>query len=298
MKIAFLGLPLAALLLRADGHEIVWAGICRKDAIGSRRLSRAIGSRNVVIVPDLDRVAEDVVRREPDLLVSWFWTRLVPRSMREVAKIGTIGVHPSLLPRHRGPDPYFWAIDAGDQVTGVTAHMLDDEYDTGAILGHRELPIDPSWNAWRLAKKLDRPSLALLREVVAAYARGKPPTPQMQDGSLATLAPQPTDDELEIRWSESASRIARRVRAASPWPGMLTAIGDLDVILTEVREGSGAADPLVPGEAIVRADGVAIVKSGDGVVELLRGRIEDDSGERELDVQALAAIVRLGRRTP
>jgi methionyl-tRNA formyltransferase len=298
MRIAFVGLPLAALLLRSDGHEIVWAGICRKGAIGSRRLTRAIGAGNVAMVPDLARAFRDVASRSPDLIVSWFWTRKVPASFRGIAKLGAIGVHPSLLPRHRGPDPYFWAIDRGDAITGVTAHELEDEYDTGAILAKRELAIDPSWSAWRLAKKLDRPSLALLRDTVRAYAEGKPPPPVLQDEALATEAPQPTDDELELRWTDDAAQIARRVRAASPWPGAFTAIGDVDVTLTEVRVASSdrrSFAALAPGEAVVRADGIAIVRARDVSVELLRGRLEDDDGERELDARALAAIVDVGK---
>jgi methionyl-tRNA formyltransferase len=298
MRIAFVGLPLAALLLRADGHEIVWAGICRKGAIGSRRLARAIGPRNVAIVPDLALAAREVQTRMPDLVVSWFWTRKVPASFRTVAKLGAIGVHPSLLPRHRGPDPYFWAIDRGDAVTGVTAHELEDEYDTGAILARRELAIDPSWSAWRLAKRLDRPSLAVLRETVRAYAQGTPPHPVPQDEALATDAPQPTDDDLEIDWTGEAAQIERRVRAASPWPGAFTTIGDVDVTLTQVRVASGDRRnfaALAPGEAVVRADGVAIVRARDVAVELLRGRLEDDDGEGELDASALASIVDVGK---
>lgn len=294
MRIAFVGLPLAALLLRADGHEIVWAGICRKGALGTRRLTNAIGRDNIAMVPDLARAAGAVRAREPDLVVSWFWTRKVPASFRSLAPLGAIGVHPSLLPRHRGPDPYFWAIDAGDSVTGVTAHVLDDEYDTGALLAKRELAIDPSWNAWTLAKRLDRPSLSLLRETVAAYARGAPPRPIAQDESLATEAAQPTDDDLEIRWTDDAAHIERRVRAASPWPGAFTEIGTAGVTLTHVRATSEHPQllaALAPGEAIVRADGIAMVRAKDGAVELLRGRVENEDEERDLDSAALARLV-------
>jgi methionyl-tRNA formyltransferase len=311
MRIAFVGLPLAALLLRADGHEIVWAGVCRRDASGTRRLRRAIGRENVSMMPDLERLADAVAARKPELVVSWFWTRKVPASFRAIAPLGAIGVHPSLLPRHRGPDPYFWAIDAGDSVTGVTAHVLDDEYDTGAILARRELAIDPTWNAWRLAKKLDRPSLALLRETVRAFAAGKPPTPLAQDDALATGAAQPTDDDLEIRWTDDAAKIERRVRAASPWPGAFTAIGDVALTLTEVRATRGDEHVLAalePGEAIVREDGIAMVRAADGAVELLRGRAapdddadgedaDDDEGEaeRELDAAEIAALITAGQ---
>jgi methionyl-tRNA formyltransferase len=301
MRIAFVGLPIAALLLRADGHDVVWAGICRRDAIGTRRLRRAIGRDNVSMMPDLDRLASAVAARKPELVVSWFWTRKVPASFRAIAPLGAIGVHPSLLPRHRGPDPYFWAIDAGDSVTGVTAHALDDEYDTGAILARRELAIEPSWNAWTLAKRLDRPSLALLRDTVRAYAAGSPPQPITQDDALATDAPQPSEDDLEIRWSDDAARIERRVRAASPWPGAFTALGDLELTLTRVRATSGhpaLLAALEPGEAVVRDDGIAMVRAGDGAVELLGGRSageseseSDDDDEQELDAAGIAALV-------
>ena len=294
MRIAFVGLPIAALLLRADGHEIVWGGICRRDAIGTRRLREAIGRDNVSMMPDLERLAAAVSARKPDLVVSWFWTRKVPASFRAVAPLGAIGVHPSLLPRHRGPDPYFWAIDAGDTVTGVTAHVLDDEYDTGAILARRELAIDPSWNAWTLAKRLDRPSLALLRETVRAFASGSLAAPLAQNHTLATKAPQPTEDELEIRWTDTPACIERRVRAASPWPGAFTALGDIELTLTRVRATTSRPELLAalePGEAIVRDDGIAIVKARDGAIELLQGRSNDDDDERDLDAGAIAALI-------
>lgn len=289
MRIAFVGLPLAALLLAADGHDIVWAGICRRDAIGIRRLRRTIGRERVVMVPDLAKSVGAIREANPELLVSWFWTKRVPRAVRELAPLGSVGVHPSLLPRHRGPDPTFWAIDSGDTETGVTAHTLDEEYDTGAILGQKRLAIDPEWSAWRLAKKLDRPSLALLREVVGAWARGAAPVPRQQDEAAATLAPAPDDALLELRWREPAEAIVRRVRAASPWPGAFTEIGDEVLVLTRVRATRDVPKALEHGEACVRKDGVAVVRAGDGGVELLAGRRDED--DRELDGAELAAIV-------
>jgi methionyl-tRNA formyltransferase len=292
MRIAFVGLPLAALLLAQDGHTIVWAGICRPQAIGTRRLRNLLGRNAVAIVPDLANSVNAIREAKPDLLVSWFWTRKIPRVVRDAAPLGAIGVHPSLLPRHRGPDPTYWAIDAGDTETGVTAHLLDDAYDTGAILGQKRLAIDPTWSAWRLAKKLDRPSLALLRETVRAYARGEPPVARAQDESLATEAPAPDEEQLEIHWADSAEAIVRRIRAASPWPGAFTEIGTAIVTLTRARATTAVPRALDRGEAYVRSDGVAVVRAGDGGVELLGGRLDDDEDERELDAHALAELVR------
>jgi len=274
LRIAFLGLPLAALLLARDGHEVVYAGVLPER--GLRRLVRRVGAPRVHQTPDLetDAALADLERSRAELLVSWFWPRRIPPAVLALAT--PIGVHPSLLPKLRGPDPYFWTIDAGDTTTGVTAHLLESEYDTGPILGQRTLAVDPRWNSWRLARALDRPSLALLRQTVRAYAEGKPPTPRVQDESQATAAPKPGEDELALRWAWSAERIERRIRAAAPWPGAWTEIGDEVVVVVGARATLDYPRALAPGEAAVRRDGIAVVRAGDGALELLEGRAEDD----------------------
>jgi methionyl-tRNA formyltransferase len=292
LRIAFFGLPLAGVLLARDGHELVWAGVLVDK--GLRRLEKHVAPGRTERMPELERadVVERIARARPELLVSWFWTRPVPPAVLAIAP--AVGVHPSLLPRHRGPDPYFWAIDAGDETTGVTAHLLEPEYDTGPMLARREVRIDPGWDAWRLARVLDRPSLALLREVVRAYAEGRPPAPVKQDESLATAAPAPTEEDLALRWSWPAERIVQRVRAAAPYPGAWTEIGDELVILTRVRPTSDFPRALEPGEAAVRRDGIAIVRAADTALELLAGRAEDD--ETPLDSRDLAGVVENAQR--
>lgn len=293
MRIAFLGLPIAALLLRADGHDVAWAGVCRRGAIGTRRLVRELGRERVAIVPVLDSadVRARIAAAKPDLLVSWYWTKRVPAEVRALCPRGAFGVHPSLLPRHRGPDPFFWAIDEGDRETGVTAHRLEDAYDVGAILAQRAIAIDPAWTAWTLAKRLDRPSLALLREVTRAFARGEPPPDRAQDEALATDAPAPDDELLEIDWSQTSERIARRVRAAAPWPGAYTFLGDDAITITRVEPAARFPKSLEPGEGAVQKRGdynVALVRTSDGALILAAGRTEDDE---ELSAEDLAEIM-------
>jgi methionyl-tRNA formyltransferase len=288
MKIAFFGLPLAALALLADGHEIVVAALSRRGLPGTRRLRARLGER-VLVLPRVDAGFVSRVRGA-DLVVSWFWTKKLPIEVIGAAPLGGFGVHPSLLPRWRGPDPYFWAIDAGDAVSGVTAHRLDREYDTGAILGVRSLAIDPRWDSWQLARALDRPSLALLRDVARAFAEGRAPREQRQDPALVTEAPAPAEELLALDWSTDAAAIVRRVRAAAPWPGAWTFVGDEAVVVTRA---SVAACPraLSPGEAAV-VDGRAVVATRDAGVALDAGRrVDDDGTEVPLDERALAALV-------
>jgi methionyl-tRNA formyltransferase len=291
MRIAFFGLPLAAVLLDRDGHELVYAGLV--DGNGKRRLAGRLGARRSQRLPDLaaDATFERVREAAPQLIVSWFWTRPIPA--RFLALAPAVGVHPSLLPRHRGPDPYFWAIDSGDEMTGVTAHRLEEAYDTGPILAQRALPIDPRWDAWTLAKALDRPSLALLRDVVGAIALGRPPAETAQDEGAATSAPRPAEEDLAIRWTWPAARIERRVRAAAPWPGVWTEIGQEIVVVVRANATRDFPLALLPGEAAVRPDGVAVVRAGEDAVELLAGRAEDD--ETPLAPGDFAAIVARAR---
>jgi len=289
MRIAFFGLPLAALALLADGHELAFAALSRKKLPGTRRLRRALGAERVLVVP---RVDASFAKRVSgcDLVVSWFWTKKLPLEVVRAAPFGGFGVHPSLLPRWRGPDPYFWAIDAGDAVTGVTAHRLDAEYDTGALLGSRTLAIDPAWSSWQLARALDRPSLELLREVAQAFARGEPPVERAQDERAVTLAPEPGDELLEVDWQRPAALVIRRVRAAAPHPGAWTFIGEEAVVITRA-ELAAAPRALAPGEAAV-IDGRAVVACGEGAVALLAGRrVDDRDEEHAIDASALAKLV-------
>lgn len=285
MRIAFFGLPLAALALLADGHEIAIAALSRKNLPGTRRLRRALGDR-VLVTP---RVDASFVIPDVELIVSWFWTKKLPVELVKRARFGGFGVHPSLLPRWRGPDPYFAAIDGGDEVTGVTAHRLDAEYDTGAILGRRSVTIDPEWSSWQLARALDRPSLELLRETVRAFERGEVREEQ-QDESRVTLAPEPGDELLEIDWHRDAALVARRIRAAAPYPGAWTFIGEDAVIITRARSAETLTDVL-PGQACV-IDGRGYVAAATGSVELLEGRlVDDDDREHVLDQPALADLI-------
>lgn len=277
VRVAFFGLPLGALLLEHDGHDIVLAAVSRTDAVGLRRLKRRLGDR-VVVKPRTDAALLARVRRlAPDLLASWFWTKRLPMELVAAARLGGVGVHPSLLPRHRGPDPTYWAIASGDEVSGVTAHRLERDYDTGAVLAQERLAIDPEWNAWQLARALDRPSLRVLRRVVARYACGEAVAEQTQDEALATAAPFPTEDETWIQWSWPTARVLRHVRALAPAPGAVTEVAGALVTVLRARDEPAIPRVLLPGEGAV-IGGAAVVRTLDGGVRLLEGIVHGEAG--------------------
>jgi methionyl-tRNA formyltransferase len=292
MRIAFFGLPLAALLLADDGHDIVLVASPRRDAIGNRRARRRFGERFLLQPRGDDPALQRRVRDAgAELLVSWFWTKRLPMKLVRSCPLGGFGVHPSLLPRHRGPDPYFWAIERGDRETGVTAHRIAEDYDTGAILGHRTLAVDPAWNAWQLAKALDRPSLRLLRDVAGAFARGEPPAEVAQDDALATDAPEPDEELTALRLASSTESLLRRIRALAPSPGAELELGDAVVTVTRAERAERFPASLEPGEAYVDEGGRAVVRTGDGAIALLSGIRTDDESEAPLDAAAFALLL-------
>lgn len=293
MKVAYFGLPLGALLLDHDGHELVSVALSRTDTVGLRRAQRRFGER-LLVRPRADDPSLRSRLRDAgaELLVSWFWTTRLPMALVKVCPLGGFGVHPSLLPRHRGPDPYFWAIESGDQVTGVTAHRIAADYDTGAILARRELAIDPGWNAWKLARALDRPSLGLLREVAASFAAGRPPADQAQDDRLATEAPSPDDDLAALDFARPTSAVLRRVRALAPSPGAFFELDDEVITLLEATEARSYPRALVAGEAAV-VDGVAVIRTADGAIALRCGEVDGvEIGASALASRVEAAAVR------
>ncbi len=305
LRLAFFGLPLAAVLLARDGHEVGLSVPAPVDAPGRRRLERVLGESRILDARALGAGLDAAVARAleqdpPDLIVSWFWTRRLPAAWLARAPLGGIGAHPSLLPRHRGPNPYFAAIDAGDPETGVTIHRLTPEYDEGDIVAARALAVGQR-DSWQLARAHDRPSLALLREATRAYASGTPPRAVPQRSELATWAPEPDGDALRVVWSWPTERVLRRVRALAPVPGLELDIEGLEVVVTRAARTLDYPSALEPGEAAVYGDPAAVIlRTGDGAVAVERALVEDGGEEADapLGRRELAAVVKrhLARR--
>jgi methionyl-tRNA formyltransferase len=273
MNIAYFGLPLGALALLADRRDLGLVVLAPVSAPGRRRLGARMAAERVIDAAIAGSSVGELIDARmtdstPDLLVSWFWTRRIPERWLRAAALGGIGVHPSLLPRHRGPNPYFWTIDQGDAVTGVTVHRLEASYDTGAILEQRQTEVGVR-NAWQLARALDRPSLEALRAVVARFARGERPPAEQQDEAHASYAPEPEGALLRVDFRWPTERVLRRIRALSPVPGLAIELCEQPLFVTDADRAARFVAALEPGEAALE-DGHVAIRTGDGAVRLLR----------------------------
>jgi methionyl-tRNA formyltransferase len=295
LKIAYFGLPLGALLLAADGHRLGPVVLSPIEAPGRRRLARLVPELLDATTAAADfeqQVSEALTREEPDLLVSWFWTRKLPPSWLGLPRLGGIGVHPSLLPRHRGPNPYFWSIDAGDERAGVTAHRLSAEYDTGQMLASRSIPLGER-DSWQLARALDRPSLGLLRETTLRLARGEAIAETEQDERLATWAPEPSGAELKVDFGWATERVLRRIRALSPTPGVALEVEGVALFVTRAERADDYVAALLPGEAHLSE--ALVVRTSDGAVRVTRALFAETEAEALTAADVLRLLKRRGR---
>ena len=204
---------------------------------------------------------------EPDLCVTAAFGQLLSQEILDIPPLGTVNVHSSLLPRHRGSAPINWSIIKGDQVTGVTTMFTDKGMDTGDILLMRETPIGEKENAGELSDRLSVMGAELLIETIRALENGTlVRTPQ--DHDQATYEPKMDKELGRINWCSNAQEIDWLVRGATPWPGAFTTLGDQAIKVFEVEILDGAASG-EPGKIIAAdAKNGFVVSCGDHDMEL------------------------------
>jgi len=200
----------------------------------------------------------------PDAIFVVGWSQLIRGELFEVASQGMFGMHPTLLPRHRGRAAIPWTILTGLSRTGVTLfEIVDPSADSGPIIGRREVEVAPDETATTLYDKLLEAHVDLIREHVPQIAAGTAPrTPQ--DAKRASAWPKRTPADGIIDWETRAPYLDDWVRAQTrPYPGAFTYLGDEKLVVWRARpvelETGDAAGTVVE----LRPEG-AVVACGEG----------------------------------
>jgi methionyl-tRNA formyltransferase len=158
---------------------------------------------------------------QPELIIVTAFGFILPPDALCLPKFACLNVHPSLLPRHRGPSPVTSAILCGDELTGVTIMLMDAGVDTGPILAQEKATISCTDTTGSLGAKLADVGARLLLQTLPRWLGGDL-EPQAQDESRATYSTLITSKDAEIDWGLSALELWRMVRAYNPWPGCYT----------------------------------------------------------------------------
>jgi methionyl-tRNA formyltransferase len=190
---------------------------------------------------------------------------MVPRELLDVPKHGWINVHFSLLPQWRGAAPVQYSILSGDEFTGVTTFRIDEGLDTGPMLAYLTTQISPSETSTELLDRLSIEGAQLALATLAGIENGSIlPLHQPIDG--ISHAPKITVTDAQVRWSEPALAVDRRIRAVTKEPGAWTMFGDVRIKLQPVTVAPHITD-LAPGEVGIR-DGEVLVGTGSHAVAL------------------------------
>jgi len=164
-----------------------------------------------------------------DLLVVGFYGEILPKKVLEAPKYGVLNVHPSLLPKYRGPSPVPATILNGDKETGVSIIQMDEEVDHGPVLASREFSI----SNFQFSNGLGKPTTPellqvlweiggdLLVETIPKWIQGDIVAKE-QDHSKATYTEKLSREDGKIDWNKPIEYIERQVQAYYPWPGAYT----------------------------------------------------------------------------
>lgn len=180
----------------------------------------AIKHRIPVVQPETLKSAE-VVRElanfKSELIIVAAFGQILPMEVLSLPKLGCLNVHPSLLPRHRGPSPVADALLCGELFTGVTIMVMDGGLDSGPILTQSRVAISSIDTTGSLTAKLAHAGAELLMETLPKWLGGEFEA-EPQDESQVTYSRLISNKDGEVDWHLPAIELWRQVRAFNPWP--------------------------------------------------------------------------------
>lgn len=243
MRIAVAATPEVAIptleALRLSSHELAFV-ITRADAPAGRGRELQASpvaqwaQQNDVEVKKPDTAAEiGELVIGLDLVITIGYGFILPENILKIPKYGFINLHFSLLPRWRGAAPVQRAIEAGDNVTGITVFKLDKGMDTGPIYLSAEVPLTRDCNSAELFEILANMATKPVLESLQLIAAGQPPKVQIESG--ASRANKLSKEEGRIAWNTPAITIERKVNAFNPNPGAWSNFRGQNLKIDKVR---------------------------------------------------------------
>jgi len=285
IRVVFLGTPefavpaLTALIAEPDIAVVLIVTQPDRPSGRGRQLKasavKEVATAHAIDVLQPERLRGPVVldrlrAADADLFVIAAFGQILRQAVLDIPRFGCLNVHPSLLPRHRGPSPIATAILDGDPVTGMTIMLTDRGMDTGPILVQEQVPLDPQETTASLTARLAELGATLLLWTIPRWVAGHI-VPRQQDDALATSTRTFVKDDGAIDWSHSAVALSRQVRAFNPWPRAYTFDRAKRLLILDAQVatvGSDGPQPALPGTVVGVGEEGPVVATGDGLLAL------------------------------
>jgi len=289
-KIAYLGTPEFAVpileKLIQNGYKPI-AVFCAPDKpVGRKQILtpppvKVIAQKYNIPVyqpADVQNLKSSILNLKSDLTICAAYGLILPKEILDAPRYGCLNIHPSVLPKYRGPSPIQYAILNGDEKTGVTIIKMNEKIDAGPIIKNQRLNIkNQRYTTPELSEKLSEMGANLLLEILPDWITGKiKPTPQ--DESQATYTKIIKKEDGLLNWQKSAQEIERQIRAFTPWPGAYTRImnNESRIMNLKITEAAVSKDDKnkKPGEIFLTDDEKLAIRAGDGCLLLEKLQIE------------------------
>ncbi|MBT3538765.1 methionyl-tRNA formyltransferase [Candidatus Parcubacteria bacterium] len=202
---------------------------------------------------------------------------LIPKSILDAPKHGTINVHTSLLPKYRGASPIQSAILNGDKKTGVTIMLMDEGMDSGPILTQKEIDILPNETYLELDSRLAKIGSDTLLNAIPKYISDEV-IPQTQDESQITLCQKLSREDGKVSWNKTTEEIYNQYRALTPWPGVWTVWNDKRLKLLEIKPSE---KKIKPGKVVIEND-ILFIGTKNSSIQIFKLQLE---GKPSMDVK-------------
>lgn len=219
-------------------------------------------------------ILQDLKSLFPDVGILYAYGKILPKEILDIFPHGIVNIHPSLLPKYRGPSPVQQALLNGDRETGVTLIALDEKMDHGPILAQKKISVEKDDTCENLTKKLSKVGSELVKDALSQHMNNSL-QPKNQDHSRATFTKIITRDSGEIHWKSSSEYIIRMRRAFYPWPGIFATINNkrIKIIRLKIYDGPQKISGKT-GNFFLASDGQIGVYTGDGAVIIQEIQLE------------------------
>ena len=224
LKIVYFGTPnfaVPALKLLIEGGYNISAVFTGQGPISTIAQEHKIKIFKPNSLKKDEQAFEEFKSLNPDLCIVAAYGKIIPQKFLDIPRHGFINIHPSLLPKYRGPSPIQTSILNGDKETGVSVMVIDAEVDHGPLLGQITHNLQPKIYYNEAEKELAEVGAKLLLETLPKYLNSEL-QPKEQDHEQATFTKMFERGDGKINWSESGDKIYAQIRALNPEPGTWT----------------------------------------------------------------------------
>lgn len=292
-KIIFFGTEqFSAISLRAllDANVEIAAVVTKPDSSKGRSKELlpspvkliAIGANIPVWQPEnVSDIADDIKKLNNPVGILVSYGKLIPDEVLGLFEPGIINLHPSILPKYRGPSPIESAILNGDDETGVSIMKLVNEMDAGPVYTQTKIALNHTEYINDLYTTLAHTGAEQLVASLPSILDGSM-QPSRQNESDATYCQLIQKTDGDIDWKQTATEIERKIRAYNVWPKSRTKLGNVEVIINKAHIENKSGEP----GSVDTTDGKLIVYCGKDCLSI---DTIQPLGKKEMPVQAFLA---------